>query len=225
MNFKKNILILLTLLFVLSCEQEERCKIDQDCSSGDFCYSGKCWENLCESFNYDCGTGQCYMRSFNYPACKCLDGHYYSTHTPNSRVNKCYKTYVCEDSTDCKFIKKVGESEYFRVCSTIGECTNYCETNNDCIGENEVCVYNKGCYDKDTEYKEYYVDYCEEGYYHDPYNSLICIHECGNGYSCSAGYSCNDKNQCVPKCLTDDDCLNDKFTGNICDETLKICVY
>ena len=229
------LIILITLLIFtsLSCldnstDKNNDCKTNDECKEDYVCVYDRCVEDYCAKYNYDCGTGYCYMRDMFFPECKCEVGHYQSANSGQS-VDKCHESYSCETSRDCLYMRQINpEGDYstdrVKICSFEGECTNYCETSLDCKGKEEVCIFNNKCYqlgrDSDLDMG---IPHCGDDYYNDRYNNLRCTHKCGEDYSCDPGFSCVDT-YCVPRCLSNENCLKDKFTGDICDETLRICV-
>jgi len=246
--------IVLSLIFILlSCESSSdnddckggtsdgvcivRCDTNQDCSNKDgltICVENECIEDFCNTKNgyENCGEdGVCQSFRQGY-LCTCPDdkltyGNRDVFRQGNDLVlGKCLDTFTCKTSFECHHLIHDANNEgyiYFN-CSPQGECVEECKLDNDCIGEFEKCGQ-YGCYDMKKDFEDFAsVEKCGENFHFSPYvNSFYhCEAPCND--DCDLGYRCNNKKECVPTCITNEDCINDKFSvGNTCNTELNYC--
>lgn len=187
----------------------------------------QCVKDYCKYDNIDCGFGTCNLYVGNIGQggynCDCENGYLHKEYEDGSI--KCIEN-SCENSLFCKYtyIKTETETLYTDLCSGEGKCSEHCSNHFDCKGEFEFCDQSTRCIDLKT-------IQCSEDEYVDPYytkylsyiEGIFCSKKCDETNLCQAGFICNQNQQCVPKCTTNEQCRQDKFTGNTCNIQLHYC--
>ena len=147
---KQVILILLTILFIYSCEDDElhsfRCKTDEDCteriSNNYVCDISLCRYDFCKSLNGNeaCGEGRCKNKENGY-SCFCPQGMYKKTFNYTSEkfdIDNCITDISCEKASDCDSLGRAGV--FYSVCSaTENKCVSHCSNDFDCKGDYARC--------------------------------------------------------------------------------------
>lgn len=212
------------------------------------CEQKYCVVDECKKANLSCGLGECRSSYYyEYAYCKCNEGAIFKNNTCTE--NSC----LTEDDCSSAGYKKGDDYIYLDVCSSEGMCVENCDSNWDCKGETSMCI--KGVEWKEGTYEDVCtadnpnckiistcIDYmngeCYDGKHKTPYvklqhrfyseafwGYLFCENNCDEENLCNPGFVCNNNKECVPICISDEDCLNDKFSkGKKCSSDLFYCI-
>ncbi len=159
-------------------------------------------KTTCKELN--CINGTC-IENTNGAFCKCDENATLTEHGICG-IN------TCENHDDCSIFKN-------KICSPDYKCISKCETDNDCVGKNEICLKEEN---KCINLGIYYTEHpCNPNEYLAPI-TRTCLPNCKTDNDCEKDKICDGYRHCSPKCSKNSDCPNNKFE-NQCDYKHSYC--